>query len=409
MPSAVTACLQRAKGTTRSELANVASHLAVSLMSEKEKEELLPSMLSALDKPNVTAGDCWLASAFIVTCPTSTATTLSTINKLLNIAEEGYNKPNNVLESALGALSNILRRILSKDEKFELSEEDLGRVLAVCEKIAVSRKDAVSTKAHEESTRAIGFCATTMDDGLYEKLTSSLYSIGSGPPQPEVQLVVGSALFDVALGPYTSSRRNLYLIAEDDIKLPSLPNDVQQKCEDRLSRILSKIFEKLPSTNHHERRSALVWLFVIVRKSSKAKAAVLHGMLDRIQSAFGMGLSETDDFIQDIASNGVGLIYELATAEQRKALVNDLMSNISEGKPFAAVKLDSNSVVFGKEQNITGPDGVCPYSDDTVLWFRQQLSTYKELCSLATDLNQPDLVYKFMNLARHNSVWNTKK
>ncbi|KIH52136.1 HEAT repeat protein, partial [Ancylostoma duodenale] len=39
----------------------------------------------------------------------------------------------------------------------------------------------------------------------------------------------------------------------------------------------------------------------------------------------------------------------------------------------------------------------------------QHLSTYKELCSLATDLNQPDLVYKFMNLARHNSVWNTKK
>ncbi|PIO53361.1 hypothetical protein TELCIR_25306, partial [Teladorsagia circumcincta] len=39
----------------------------------------------------------------------------------------------------------------------------------------------------------------------------------------------------------------------------------------------------------------------------------------------------------------------------------------------------------------------------------QHLSTYKELCSLATDLNQPDLVYKFMNLARHNSVWNLKK
>ena len=26
------------------------------------------------------------------------------------------------------------------------------------------------------------------------------------------------------------------------------------------------------------------------------------------------------------------------------------------------------------------------------------ISTYKELCSLATDLNQPDLVYKFMHL-----------
>ena len=29
------------------------------------------------------------------------------------------------------------------------------------------------------------------------------------------------------------------------------------------------------------------------------------------------------------------------------------------------------------------------------------LSTYKELCSLATELGQPDLVYKFMDLANH--------
>ncbi|KAL6727945.1 hypothetical protein Aduo_009775 [Ancylostoma duodenale] len=395
-PSAVTACLQRARGTTRSEMANVAAHLGASLLSEKEREQMLPSVFAALDKPNITAGDCWLASAFIASYPLPNPTILSTITKLVNLAEEGYNKPNNVLESALGALANILRRILTQDEKFELSSDELERLLSVCEKIAVSRKDAVSTKAHEESTLAIGFCATTMADSLYEKLTSSLYSIGNGPPQPEVQLIVGSALYDVALGPNSSSRRNFYIPAEDDVQLSSLPSEIQEKCETRLVQIFSKIFEKLPSTNHHERRSALIWLFVIVRKSYKVRAKVLHGMLEKIQSAFGMGLAENDDFIQDIASSGIGLVYEMASADQRKALVNDLMSNISEGKPFSAAKLDSNSVVFGKEQNITGPDG-------------QHLSTYKELCSLATDLNQPDLVYKFMNLARHNSVWNTKK
>lgn len=37
------------------------------------------------------------------------------------------------------------------------------------------------------------------------------------------------------------------------------------------------------------------------------------------------------------------------------------------------------------------------------------MSTYKELCSLATDLNQPDLIYKFMHLANHNAIWNSKK
>lgn len=40
---------------------------------------------------------------------------------------------------------------------------------------------------------------------------------------------------------------------------------------------------------------------------------------------------------------------------------------------------------------------------------RHGLSTYKELCSLASDLNQPDLVYKFMNLANHHAMWNSRK
>ena len=40
---------------------------------------------------------------------------------------------------------------------------------------------------------------------------------------------------------------------------------------------------------------------------------------------------------------------------------------------------------------------------------RGNLSTYKELCSLASDLNRPDLVYKFMHLANHHSLWNSKK
>ena len=37
------------------------------------------------------------------------------------------------------------------------------------------------------------------------------------------------------------------------------------------------------------------------------------------------------------------------------------------------------------------------------------MSTYKELCSIANDLNQPDLIYKFMHLANHNAMWNSRK
>lgn len=50
-------------------------------------------------------------------------------------------------------------------------------------------------------------------------------------------------------------------------------------------------------------------------------------------------------------------MYEIASVDQRKALVGDLISNISEGKPFATTKVDANTEIFSKEQHVTGPDG----------------------------------------------------
>ena len=37
------------------------------------------------------------------------------------------------------------------------------------------------------------------------------------------------------------------------------------------------------------------------------------------------------------------------------------------------------------------------------------LSTYKELCSLATEMGQPDLLYKFMDLANHAAALNSSR
>ena len=52
---------------------------------------------------------------------------------------------------------------------------------------------------------------------------------------------------------------------------------------------------------------------------------------------------------------------------------------------------------------------VCVCESQLFCILRHGLTTYKELCSLASDLNQPDLVYKFMNLANHHAMWNSRK
>lgn len=38
-----------------------------------------------------------------------------------------------------------------------------------------------------------------------------------------------------------------------------------------------------------------------------------------------------------------------------------------------------------------------------------KLTTYKELCSLANEMGQPDLIYKFMDLANYQSALTSKR
>ncbi|NXE57993.1 ECM29 protein, partial [Casuarius casuarius] len=97
---------------------------------------------------------------------------------------------------------------------------------------------------------------------------------------------------------------------------------------------------------------------------------------------------------QDIASKGLGLVYELGNEQDQQELVTMLIDTLMTGKR-AKHEVTGETVVFQGGLSKT-PDG-------------QGLSTYKELCSLASDLNQPDLVYKFMNLANHHAMWNSRK
>lgn len=85
------------------------------------------------------------------------------------------------------------------------------------------------------------------------------------------------------------------------------------------------------------------------------------------------------------------IIMVLAT-EGKKQCKRDLPPNI-DSKMHTSPKSQKNVLVY---------ISFC-------LFLSQGLSTYKELCSLASDLSQPDLVYKFMNLANHHAMWNSRK
>ena len=36
------------------------------------------------------------------------------------------------------------------------------------------------------------------------------------------------------------------------------------------------------------------------------------------------------------------------------------------------------------------------------------MTTYKELCSLASDMGQPEMIYQFMHLSNHSAIWSDR-
>jgi proteasome component ECM29 len=102
------------------------------------------------------------------------------------------------------------------------------------------------------------------------------------------------------------------------------------------------------------------------------------------------------EFTQEVASKGIGLVYELGDSSIKNSLVESLVSTLTEGRKLAPQSVTPETTLFQEGALGSTPDG-------------SSLSTYQSILSLASDMNQPDLVYKFMSLASHNAIWNSRR
>lgn len=132
------------------------------------------------------------------------------------------------------------------------------------------------------------------------------------------------------------------------------------------------------------------------RLAEKQKA--LQDMLPAFQQAFTMLLGDRSDFVQQLASCGVAFVYDMCPPKQQRDLVSTLVRSLTSGKARAA------SVVPGDQGALLELGGI--NTKETV---GSRAATYKELCTIAQDMGQPELVYKFMDLAGHAALWNSRR
>ncbi|KAI9194392.1 hypothetical protein LWI28_005521 [Acer negundo] len=160
--------------------------------------------------------------------------------------------------------------------------------------------------------------------------------------------------------------------------------------------ITRKLFDDLLYSSRKEERCAgIVWLLSLTMYCGHHPT--IQQMLPEIQEAFSHLLGEQNELTQELASQGMSIVYELGDVGMKQNLVDALVTTLTgSGKRKRATKLVEDSEVFQEGaigESLSGG----------------KLSTYKELCSLANEMGQPDLIYKFMDLANYQASLNSKR
>nr|XP_057941532.1 proteasome adapter and scaffold protein ECM29 isoform X2 [Doryrhamphus excisus] len=246
-----------------------------------------------------------------------------------------------------------------------------------------------SAKTKERSIQTLGYLPVGDGDFPHQKKLLQGLMDSVEAKQVELQFTVGEAITNAALGTSSGAIRDPWTCTEDQYSPP-----LNLKNNDVVPWVLNSVLSKyIPSQNPHIRQAACIWLLSLVKKLSQHKE--IKSNLKEIQVAFISVLSDADELSQDVASKGLGLVYEMGGEGDQQELVSTLVETLMTGKRIKHAVSEETEVFQGDGLGKT-PDG-------------HSLSTYKELCSLASDLNQPDLVYKFMNLANHHAMWNSRK
>ncbi|XP_053152364.1 proteasome adapter and scaffold protein ECM29 isoform X2 [Hemicordylus capensis] len=246
-----------------------------------------------------------------------------------------------------------------------------------------------TNKMKERAIQTLGYFPVGDGNFPHQKLLLQGLMDSVEAKQIELQFTVGEAITSAAIGTSSVAARDAWMVAEEEYTPPA---DV--KVNDVVPWVLDVILNKhIVSPNPHIRQASCIWLLSLVKKLSTHKEIKSH--LKDIQGAFVSILSDSDELSQDVASKGLGLVYELGSEQDQQELVTMLVETLMTGKRIKH-EVTGETVVFQGSGLGKTPDG-------------QGLSTYQELCSLASDLNQPDLVYKFMNLANHHAMWTSRK
>jgi len=240
----------------------------------------------------------------------------------------------------------------------------------------------------EKAVLAMGHLAMQCDEDTSEssalnRLTVALYALHE-KRQPELQFAVGSALSCAAVGWQSKS-----LIGLQDVDRGTLPKSSQRSHV--LTIILEKILNDCKTTKPALRQGSVIWLLCIVQYCGHLPE--VQNQLRSCQTAFKGFLADRESLNQETASRGLTLVYEKGDRSLKDDLIRDLVGSFTGTNAALAGNVSSETQLF--------EPGALPTGDGSV-------TTYKDIMSLAAEVGDSSLVYRFMSLASNNAIWSSR-
>ncbi|KJZ80114.1 hypothetical protein HIM_00828 [Hirsutella minnesotensis 3608] len=154
-----------------------------------------------------------------------------------------------------------------------------------------------------------------------------------------------------------------------------------------LNRLIERVLRDCKTTKPSLLKAAGMWLYSL--GSCCEHLAPVQSRLREFQIAFMRQLTARDSLVQETASHGLTMVYEQGDPETRSALVKDLVSAFTGSGARLQV---------GEETELFDP-GSLPTGEGS------SVTSYKDIVSLANEVGDQKLVYKFMALAANTATW----
>lgn len=284
----------------------------------------------------------------------------------------------------LTVLHEKLRKLLSGDDT-----KAIQKIVISIGHMCV--KETSSLRLNIALDLSFSLCRSKVEDVLFAAGEALSFLWGGVPVTADLILKAN----------YSLSMASNFLMGDVNLSLSNNSHiETNEAEEDRYAMVRDAITRKLfddllYSTRKEERCAGTVWLLSITMYCGHNPA--IQKMLPDIQEAFSHLLGEQNELTQELASQGMSIVYELGDASMKENLVHALVNSLTgSGKRKRAIKLVEDSEVF--QEGVIG-EGLSG----------GKLSTYKELCNVANEMGQPDLIYKFMDLANYQASLNSKR